>query len=111
MKEKSSESCVTQELLHKHTTWATAGGKFKPHCKARIKIQLPEFSTPKEISWSFHVEKSNPNDDTLRNIIWDGIKFSMKQHHSMLVIKGWSKQHSMSGYVGNYLFLLYYKHS
>eukprot|EP00957_Ditylum_brightwellii_P164706 12540508-Ditylum_brightwellii.AAC.1 len=49
----------------KHTTWATAGGEFKTWRKARIKVQLPEFSMSKGISWSFHVDKSNPNDDTL----------------------------------------------
>ena len=49
----------------KHTTWATAGEKFKTWRKARIKFQLPEFSKSKEISWSFHVDKSIPNDDTL----------------------------------------------
>eukprot|EP00957_Ditylum_brightwellii_P018667 1402393-Ditylum_brightwellii.AAC.1 len=49
----------------KHTTWATTGGEFKTWYKARIKFQLPEFSKSKEVSWSFHVNRSNPNDDTL----------------------------------------------
>eukprot|EP00957_Ditylum_brightwellii_P119577 9123466-Ditylum_brightwellii.AAC.1 len=49
----------------KHTTWATSGGEFETWCKARLKFQLPEFSTSKENSWSFHVDKPNPNNDTL----------------------------------------------
>eukprot|EP00957_Ditylum_brightwellii_P211511 15366264-Ditylum_brightwellii.AAC.1 len=49
----------------KCTTWATAEGEFKTWHKARVKFQLPEFPTSKEISWSFHVDESNPNDDTL----------------------------------------------
>ena len=90
---------------HKHTTWATSGGEFKTWRKARIKFQLPEFSKSKEISWSFHVDESNPNNDTLGYdmiigrdlmtdlriiidfedgyLIWDGIKCPMKQHQSV----------------------------
>eukprot|EP00957_Ditylum_brightwellii_P186913 14233476-Ditylum_brightwellii.AAC.1 len=89
----------------KHNTWATAVGEFETWRKARIKFQFPEFSKSKEIGWSFHVEKSNPNDDTLGYdmiigrdlmtdlgiiidfkdgyIIWDGIKCPMKQRHSV----------------------------
>ena len=70
-----------------------------------MEFQLPEFSTFKEISWSFHVDESDPNDDTLGYdmiigrdlltdlgiiidfkdgyVIWDGIKSPMKQHHSV----------------------------
>eukprot|EP00957_Ditylum_brightwellii_P069437 5272056-Ditylum_brightwellii.AAC.1 len=50
---------------YKRTTWATAGGEFETWRKARIKFQLQEFSKSKEISWFFHVDNSNPNDDTL----------------------------------------------
>eukprot|EP00957_Ditylum_brightwellii_P183002 13939063-Ditylum_brightwellii.AAC.1 len=89
----------------KRATWATAGGEFETQRKARIKFQLPEFSMSKEISCFFHVDKSNPNDDTLgydmiigRDLMTDlriiidfkdgyvicvGIKCPMKQHHSV----------------------------
>ena len=87
------------------TTWATAGGEFQTCRKAKVEFQLPEFSTSKEISWLFHVDKSDPNDDALGYdmiigrdlltdlgiiidfedgyIIWDGIKSPMKHHHSV----------------------------
>ena len=85
------------------TTWATAGGEFQTRRKAKVEFQLPEFSTSKEISWSFHVDESDPKNDALGYdmiigrdlltdlgiiidfedgyIIWDGIKSPMKQHH------------------------------